>query len=90
MEPLNQGGDSLQDAAIVQIAEDVSRTPAQVILRWHLQQNRIVIPKSVTPARIIENLHVFDFELSDDQMKSIHELNRNERQGFAPNDMNKR
>ncbi|EZH65523.1 glyoxal reductase [Bacillaceae bacterium JMAK1] len=88
--PLNQGGDSLQDAAIVQIAEDVSRTPAQVILRWHLQQNRIVIPKSVTPARIVENLNVFDFELSDDQMKSINELNRNERQGFAPNDMNKR
>ncbi|MBM7634135.1 aldo/keto reductase [Geomicrobium sediminis] len=88
--PLNQGGDSLQDATIVQIAEDVSRTPAQVILRWHLQHNRIVIPKSVTPARIIENLHVFDFELSDDQMKRINELNRNERQGFAPNDMNKR
>ena len=61
--PLAQGA-LLADPAITEIAARHGRTPAQVILRWHLQQGRIVIPKSVTPARIRENLEVFGFELS--------------------------
>ncbi|AMB57511.1 aldo/keto reductase [Microterricola viridarii] len=60
--PLAQGA-MLSNPVIARLAEEIGRTPAQVILRWHLQQGRIVIPKSVTPARIAENLAVFDFEL---------------------------
>src|SRR5689334_24528033 len=50
--PLDQGGEVLQDEVIQKIAEVHSKTPAQVVLRWHLQNNTIVIPKSVTPSRI--------------------------------------
>ncbi|PGT75021.1 MULTISPECIES: aldo/keto reductase [Bacillaceae] len=85
--PLEQGGDVLRDDVIVKIAESHSKTPAQVVLRWHLQNNTIVIPKSVTPSRIEENFNVFDFELTSDEMNSIHELNKNRRKGKHPNEM---
>ncbi|MFD2212612.1 aldo/keto reductase [Metabacillus endolithicus] len=85
--PLEQGGDVLRDDVIVKIAESHSKTPAQVVLRWHLQNNSIVIPKSVTPSRIEENFNVFDFELTSDEMNSIHELNKNRRKGKHPNEM---
>ncbi len=62
--PLAQG-DLLDDETIVAIAERHGKTPAQAILRWHLQLGNVVIPKSVTPERIRENLELFDFELSD-------------------------
>ena len=62
--PLGQGH-LLDEEPIVEIAERHGRTPAQAILRWHLQLGNVVIPKSVTPERIRENLEVFDFELSD-------------------------
>lgn len=88
--PLDQGGEVLQDAVIQQIAEDKGKSPAQVVLRWHLQNNTIVIPKSVTPSRIEENFQVFDFELTDEEMKHINELNRDRRKGPHPNDMNNR
>ncbi|MEZ2719584.1 aldo/keto reductase [Bacillus circulans] len=88
--PLDQGGEVLQDEVITQIAETKEKSPAQVVLRWHLQNNTIVIPKSVTPSRIEENFHVFDFELTEEEMKQINELNRNRRKGPHPNDMNKR
>jgi 2,5-diketo-D-gluconate reductase A len=71
--PLGQG-ELLDDKTISQIASDHDRTPAQVILRWHIQLGNVVIPKSVTPARIEENFRVFDFELSDDDMRAIAEL----------------
>jgi 2,5-diketo-D-gluconate reductase A len=71
--PLGQG-ELLGDATISRVASEHERTPAQVILRWHIQLGNIVIPKSVTPERIEENFRVFDFELSDDGMRAIGQL----------------
>jgi 2,5-diketo-D-gluconate reductase A len=71
--PLGRGA-SLEDETICRIAADHDRTPAQVILRWHIQLGLIVIPKSVTPERIEENFRVFDLELSDDEMSAIAAL----------------
>ncbi|ASV69639.1 aldo/keto reductase [Cytobacillus sp. FSL W7-1323] len=88
--PLQQGGEVLQLDSIKEIANSVGKTPAQVVLRWHLQNDTIVIPKSVTPSRIKENFDVFDFELSQAQMETINKLNRNERKGPDPSDMNVR
>ncbi|CAM4213381.1 aldo/keto reductase [Paenibacillus phoenicis] len=85
--PLEQGGEVLTDAVVKSIAEAHGKTPAQVVLRWHLQNNTIVIPKSVTPSRIEENFNVFDFQLSDAEMEQISGLNLNRRKGSHPNDM---
>ena len=71
--PLAQG-DLLEDGTIETIAAHHDRTPAQVILRWHLQVGNVVIPKSATPERIRENFEVFDFELSEDDMAAIERL----------------
>lgn len=81
--PLAQGA-LLADPAITEIAARHGRAPAQVILRWHLQQGRIVIPKSVTPARIRENLEVFGFELSAGELAAVTALERNGRTGPHP------
>jgi diketogulonate reductase-like aldo/keto reductase len=86
--PLEQGGDVLKDPVVEKIAEEHGKTPAQVVLRWHLQNNTIVIPKSVTPSRIEENINVFDFELSLEQMDAINKLNINRRKGRVPSEMN--
>lgn len=88
--PLEQGGEVLKDEVIKKIAEAHGKTPAQVVLRWHLQNNSIVIPKSVTPSRIEENFDVFDFDLTADQMEQINQLNKNRRKGPHPNEMNAR
>ena len=72
--PLAQGGDLLGHPVIVDIAGRLGRTPAQVILRWHIQQGRIVIPKSVTPSRISENFDVFGFELTAEDLAAIDGL----------------
>jgi diketogulonate reductase-like aldo/keto reductase len=69
--PLAQGGDLLGDPVIQEIAQAHDRTPAQVVLRWHLQLGNVVIPKSVTPERIASNIDVADFELGTEQMESI-------------------
>lgn len=82
--PLASGGDVLTDPVIVGIAERLGRTPAQVILRWHLQLGNVVIPKSVTPARIAENFAVFGFELTDDDLAAIKKLNKDHRTGPDP------
>ena len=82
--PIGQGGDVLDDPAIGAIAESHDRSPAQVIIRWHLQSGNIVIPKSVTPERIAENFRAFDFELSDAEMAQIDGLDRGERLGPDP------
>jgi 2,5-diketo-D-gluconate reductase A len=68
--PLAQGA-LLDEETIVSVAEAHGRTPAQAILRWHLQLGNVVIPKSVRPERIRENIELFDFELSDEEMAAI-------------------
>ncbi|WP_434399788.1 aldo/keto reductase [Planococcus sp. 11815] len=88
--PLDQGGEVLKDEVIQQIAEAHKKSPAQIVLRWHLQNNTIVIPKSVTPSRIEENFNVFDFELSEEDMNQINGLDKNRRKGAHPNEMNVR
>ena len=82
--PIAQG-QVLDDAVIVAIAGEVGRTPAQVTLRWHIQRGSIVFPKSTTPARIEENLRLFDFELDDDQVARIDALDRGEAGRTGPN-----
>jgi diketogulonate reductase-like aldo/keto reductase len=75
---------TLQDPAIGAIAAAHDRTPAQVMLRWHLQQGRQVIPKSVTPSRIAENFDVFDFELTHDELTAMDALDTGVRGGPDP------
>lgn len=84
--PLAQGL-VLDDPVLVQIAAAHGKTAAQVVLRWHIQLGNVVFPKSVTPARIAENLEIFDFELSDAELASIAGLERAERTGFDPDTM---
>ncbi|MFI6046192.1 aldo/keto reductase [Nocardia sp. NPDC051321] len=84
--PLGQGT-LLDDKTIASVAAAVGRTPAQVIIRWHLQLGNIVIPKSVTPSRIAENFDVFAFELTRDQMDAINALNTDTRVGADPDTM---
>ena len=81
--PIGQGA-VLDDPAIGSIAERVGKTPAQVVLRWHIQRGDIIFPKSVTPGRINENFEIFDFELSDGDVAEISSLNKNERTGPDP------
>jgi len=81
--PLAQG-ELLGEETIAGIADEVGKTSAQVILRWHLQLGNVVIPKSVTPERIRENFELFDFELSEEQMASIETLDTGERIGPDP------
>ena len=81
--PLGTAHD-LDDPVITAVADDLGRSTAQVILRWHLQHGFIVIPKSVTPARIAENFRVFDFELSDAQMAALDGLDAGKRVNADP------
>ncbi|WP_328946653.1 aldo/keto reductase [Streptomyces sp. NBC_00250] len=81
--PLAQGA-VLADPAIVAIAARHGKSPAQVVLRWHLQLGNVVIPKSVTPSRIRENIDVFDFALSDEEMSALGGLDRGLRTGPDP------
>ena len=80
-------GSTLQDPVINGIAEAHDRTPAQVMLRWHLQQGRSAIPKSVTPSRITENFEVLGFELTDDELAAIDALDTGVRGGPEPEDI---
>jgi 2,5-diketo-D-gluconate reductase A len=81
--PLGRGN-VLADPEIGVIAKRAAKTPAQVVLRWHLQRGDIVFPKSVTPERIRENIDLFDFGLSAEEVETISALNRNERTGPDP------
>ncbi|MFF9813400.1 aldo/keto reductase [Streptomyces sp. NPDC014006] len=82
--PLGSGKGILEIPAIVAIAQKHGRTPAQVVLRWHLQLGNVVIPKSVTPSRIKENIEVFDFSLDDEDLAAISALNEDRRLGPDP------
>jgi 2,5-diketo-D-gluconate reductase A len=77
-------GRVLNDPEVVTIAERVGKTPAQVVLRWQIERGDIVFPKSVSPARIAENIDIFDFELSGEDVETISALNRDERTGPDP------
>jgi 2,5-diketo-D-gluconate reductase A len=81
--PLAQG-QVLDDPTIMGIAEAHDKTPGQVVLRWHLQIGNVVIPKSVTPERIIENFDVFDFYLTPAELEAIDALDAGERTGPDP------
>ncbi|CAD7800326.1 2,5-diketo-D-gluconic acid reductase A [Chryseobacterium aquaeductus] len=85
--PLGNGNEELlNNSELKNISEKYSKTVAQVILRWHLQEGFCVIPKSVTPSRIEENFNVFDFKLSEDEMNIVRSLNIGKRLFFDPKD----
>lgn len=85
--PLGQGKSTvLDDPTLVKIAEAHNKSVAQVILRWHLQRNIIVIPKSVHAERIAQNIDVFDFTLTDEEMNLIAAIDKNQRGSGDPND----
>ncbi|NKE56010.1 aldo/keto reductase [Lentzea sp. PSKA42] len=86
--PLGQGGELLSDPVVTEIAARHNRSAAQVVLRWHVQLGNVVIPKSVTPSRIRENIAVFDFELSGEEMAALSTLDRGDRIGPNPDEFN--
>ncbi|SJM56095.1 aldo/keto reductase [Gulosibacter sp. 10] len=83
--PLGRGGDLLQEPRILEVADALGVSAGQVVLRWHLQQGIVPIPKSKTPSRQRENFDVFGFELSEAQIASIDELERDRIWGQDPN-----
>lgn len=85
--PLGKGED-LSAGPIVEIAERLGRTPAQIVIRWHLQQQRILFPKTAQTSRLAENFDVFDFELNAADLAAIDTVNIGQRLGAHPNDMN--
>ncbi|MGW4227891.1 aldo/keto reductase [Streptomyces sp. NPDC004980] len=85
--PLGQGK-GLAVPTVVAVAQKHGRTPAQVVLRWHLQTGHIAIPKSVTPSRIVENLGVFGFELDADDLAAFAALDEGKRIGGDPAEFN--
>ena len=84
--PIAQGGDLLSEHALIELAERYGKTPAQVVLRWHVQLGNIVFPKSMKPERMRENIDVFDFDLSNGDMDAVSALDRHERTGPDPDD----
>ncbi|MDO5710756.1 MAG: aldo/keto reductase [Micrococcales bacterium] len=85
--PLARGGRLLTDRVVERIAAAHGRTPAQVVLRWHMESGHVAIPKSVTPARMAQNLDVFDFHLDGQEMAALDGLDRGERTGPDPEKM---
>ncbi|MEK5078159.1 aldo/keto reductase [Solibacillus sp. FSL W7-1436] len=85
--PLGRGN-VLKDETIIRIADEYNVSPAQIILRWHLQNDVIIIPKSVTASRIKENSELYHFELTNETMQQLNTLNRNERFGKDPDNFN--
>jgi 2,5-diketo-D-gluconate reductase A len=85
--PLGQGS-LLSNPTVTAVAEGHGKTPAQALIRWHIQLRNIVIPKSVTPERIVSNFDVFDFELSEQDMASISSLGDGTRLGPDPRTFN--
>ncbi|MEU1429382.1 aldo/keto reductase [Nocardia sp. NPDC005746] len=81
--PLGRGAE-FNDSVIIALADKLGRTPAQIILRWHMQLGNVAIPKSNTPSRMAENLAIFDFELTGREMTQIAGLDKGARQGGDP------
>jgi 2,5-diketo-D-gluconate reductase A len=86
--PLAKGGELLGHPTVTGIADRFGRTPAQVVLRWHLQLGNVVIPKSVTPSRIAENIDVFGFELTAGDVAALTALDKGLRTGPDPDTLN--
>lgn len=87
--PLAQGGEGVFDTEIIQaLAAKYQKTPAQIVIRWHLDRGLIVIPKSVTPSRIHENFDVFDFRLEKEELSQIQSLDSGTRLGPEPKEFN--
>lgn len=82
------GGNLLSDSRLVKVAKEVGKSPAQVVIRWHLQRGIVVLPKSVHEERIQSNFNVFDFELSDEQMAAVSALDTGKRNGADPDNFN--
>lgn len=78
----------LKDNVVNQIAREINKTPAQVIIRWNIEHGVITIPKSITPSRIEENFDVFNFTLNDTHIRKLDELNKGKRIGPNPNNFN--
>ncbi|QLG37269.1 aldo/keto reductase [Paenibacillus sp. FSL W7-1088] len=85
--PLGQGH-LLEHPLLLEIAAKYSKSPAQVILRWDLQNGIVTIPKSVTPQRIRDNADLYDFELTTEEIERINQLNENKRFGSDPDNFN--
>jgi len=83
--PLGQGKGLLENPHILDVARRKARTPGQVVLRWHIQLGNVVIPKSVNPDRIRENIDIFDFELDESDMQAIAQVRTGRRLGADPN-----
>jgi 2,5-diketo-D-gluconate reductase A len=88
--PIGQGKGLLENEHVLKVARAKDRTPAQVVLRWHIQLGLVVIPKSVTPSRIAENFAVFDFELDESDMAEIAAVETGERLGADPKTFDRR
>jgi diketogulonate reductase-like aldo/keto reductase len=82
--PIGQGRGLLEDPVLVDLSKAKGKSPAQIVLRWHVQLGLVAIPKSVTPSRIAENLDVFNFELTDEDMSRIASMETGERLGPDP------
>ena len=82
--PLAKGGDLLSNPVITRLSDKHSRTPAQIVLRWHVQLGNVVIPKSATPSRIAENIDVFGFTLDESDLSAIATLEQHQRTGPDP------
>jgi len=82
--PLARGGELLKDQSLLLVANKYGKTPAQVVLRWHLQRDVIVIPKTIHQERMAQNADVFDFALSSEDMATIDRLNKDHRIGPDP------
>jgi diketogulonate reductase-like aldo/keto reductase len=74
----------MADPTLARIAQKHHKTPAQIMLRWCIQKDLIILPKSTTPTRIVENINIFDFELDDSDMKTLATLNKNLRTCWDP------
>lgn len=78
----------LDDQRLLTLAKKYNKSPAQIVIRWHLQKDVVVLPKSIHEKRIYENLDVFDFEICDEDMSLLHSMNINQRSGSDPDNFN--